>query len=367
MTDPALFEAMVRGVAIGGFAAAAAAMAASRKLVPLRWIGALLFVCAIGHVIDSWSGPRHPHLVPWALSVTAPGVFWLFAMTLLRDEPNVSPWRFGPAIATFGCWALGAILPQPICLWAWRAFAVFSAALVIHVLIVAWQGWRTDLVDQRRHLRAPLSAAAAGYMLIQALCDFGLPGYARLPSWIQALVLAGLGLGAVVALLRVEPDLVLPAMKPDKTVQPPPTTTLVLGPADRLVLARLDRVMTEEEVWRDEALSIGALAALVGAPEHRLRKLINGTLGHRNFADYVNSRRIEAAKTALSDPELALKSVSTIAYDLGFASLGPFNRAFRAETGATPTAWRQQACAGAPPRLRLVEPGETSSNSNKSA
>ena len=40
---------------------------------------------------------------------------------------------------------------------------------------------------------------------------------------------------------------------------------------------------------------IGTLAALVGAPEHRLRKLINGTLGHRNFADYVNSRRIEAA------------------------------------------------------------------------
>ena len=75
-----------------------------------------------------------------------------------------------------------------------------------------------------------------------------------------------------------------------------------------------------------------AAAALVGAPEHRLRKLINGTLGHRNFADYVNGRRIEAAKVALADPEQALKSVSTIAYELGFASLGPFNRAFRAAT-----------------------------------
>lgn len=365
MTDPMLLEAMARGVAIGGFAATAAAMAASRKLAPLRWIGVALFICAIGHVIDSWSGPRHPDILPWALSVMAPGVFWLFAMTLLKDEPTVSPWRYAPPIVTFGFWVLGATLPQPLCFLVWRAFGVFSAALVIHVLIVAWQGWRSDLVDQRRHLRAPLSAAASGYMLIQALCDFGLPGYPRLPSWVQALVLAGLGLGAVVALLRVEPELVLAPTAPGKTPQTTSVASLVLGPADRLVLARLDRAMTENEIWRDEALSIGTLAALVGAPEHRLRKLINGTLGHRNFADYVNSRRIEAAKIALSDPELALKSVSAVAYELGFGSLGPFNRAFRAETGSTPTAWRQQACGA--PRLRLVESGDQPSNLNKSA
>ena len=367
MTDPMLLEAMVRGVAIGGFAATAAAMAASRKLAPLRWIGVVLFICAIGHVIDSTSGPWHPDILPWALSVTAPGVFWLFAMTLLKDEPAISPWRLAPPVAAFSFWALGATLPQPFCFLVWRLYAAFSAALVIHVLVVAWQGWRCDLVDQRRHLRAPLSAAAAGYMLIQAFCDFGLPGLPRLPSLMQALVLATLGLGAVVALLRVEPELVRAPATPGKTAPVLPAASLVLGPADRLVLGRLDRAMSEDEVWRDEALSIGTLAALVGAPEHRLRKLINGTLGHRNFADYVNSRRIDAAKIALSDPEQALKSVSAIAYDLGFASLGPFNRAFRAETGATPTAWRQQACAGSMPRLRLVEINEAASNSNKSA
>ena len=145
-----------------------------------------------------------------------------------------------------------------------------------------------------------------------------------------------------------------------------PVETLDLTPADRLILARLDKAMSENEVWRGEDLSIGSLAALVGAPEHRLRKLINGTLGHRNFADYVNGRRIEAAKTALADPEQALKSVSTIAYELGFGSLGPFNRAFRAAVGVTPTAWRQQAT---PPiaHLRLVETGQTTSKADKRA
>ena len=33
----------------------------------------------------------------------------------------------------------------------------------------------------------------------------------------------------------------------------------------------------------------------------------------------------------------------TIALDAGFQSIGPFNRAFKAHTGMTPTAYRKQA------------------------
>ena len=32
----------------------------------------------------------------------------------------------------------------------------------------------------------------------------------------------------------------------------------------------------------------------------------------------------------------------------GYGSLGPFNRAFRAATGATPTEWRRQALQASP-------------------
>ncbi|WP_244264901.1 helix-turn-helix domain-containing protein [Caulobacter segnis] len=179
----------------------------------------------------------------------------------------------------------------------------------------------------------------------------------------QAALLAVLALGTTLVLLRAEPQLVAQSETPAGLASRKP---LDLTPADRLILARLDKAMDETEVWRGEDLSIGSLSALVGAPEHRLRKLINGALGHRNFADYVNGRRIEAAKVALADPELALKSVSTIAYELGFGSLGPFNRAFRAAVGVTPTAWRQQATP-AIAHLRLVETGQTPSKADKRA
>jgi AraC-like DNA-binding protein len=85
------------------------------------------------------------------------------------------------------------------------------------------------------------------------------------------------------------------------------------------------------------------LARDLGTPEHRLRRLINLRLGHRNFADFVNGYRISAAKDRLANPADAETTIAVIAFDLGFGSLSPFNRAFRATTGSTPTRWRAEA------------------------
>lgn len=364
----AQIELAVRGLAAGAFAATGVSLAASRKMTPVRWLGVLLMACAIAHVIDShvfYTEQRHFSVVAWALSAWTAAVFWLFCSVLFEDEPKIPTWRFAVPAFVIVQWAAGAFLPpSPARAAVWWSFAAVSVAIHGHILLMAWRGWRIDLVERRRHLRAPIAAAATGYMFVQTLCDFGFGQGPVLPSLVQALGLAALGLGAPLALLRAEPVLVSAATA--EPAKPKAAETLDLTPADRLILARLDKAMNENEVWRGEDLSIGSLAALVGAPEHRLRKLINGTLGHRNFADYVNGRRIEAAKVALADPEQALKSVSTIAYELGFASLGPFNRAFRAVVGVTPTVWRQEAT---PPvaHLRLVETGQAAPKGDKRA
>ena len=65
----------------------------------------------------------------------------------------------------------------------------------------------------------------------------------------------------------------------------------------------------------------------------------------------MNGHRIEAAKRRLADPAEARTTVAAIAFELGYGSLGPFNRAFRAATGATPTEWRRQALGAASPIL----------------
>ena len=75
--------------------------------------------------------------------------------------------------------------------------------------------------------------------------------------------------------------------------------------------------------------------------------LINQQLGYRNFNVFLNNYRIEEAKAALADPTQAEVPVTTIAMDAGFQSLGPFNRAFKATTGVTPTEYRRLNEAGA--------------------
>jgi AraC-like DNA-binding protein len=101
-----------------------------------------------------------------------------------------------------------------------------------------------------------------------------------------------------------------------------------------------------EGAWRNEDLTIRSLADQLETQEHRLRRLINLRLGHRNFADFVNGYRIEAAQRRLADPAEAQTTVAAIAYDVGYGSLSPFNRAFRRMTGSTPTTWRAEALQG---------------------
>ena len=371
MVDTVVLETLARGVAIGGFGVTGLALALDRRRTPMRWVGGLFFLCAIAHVIDGCrpGGTDHAQPVIWAMSVATTGLFWPLAYALFADERHFSPHRLWPAAGLVALWTLARFLPDAICRPFWLLFNLASVSLVLHALLVIWRGWRGDLVAERRRLRGPVMVAAAGYMLLLSAQDMawatGLPWFYA-SGLLQAVVLAGLAMAGSGGLLRPEALLVEASAMRGEAASPAPPPTLDLTPADRLVLARLETAMDHDEVWRGEDLSIAALAALVGAPEHRLRRLVNGVLGHRNFADYVNGRRIEAAKTALSAPDLALKSISTIAYDLGFASLGPFNRAFRAATGVTPTAWRADKTP-ASPRLRLVETAGSAPKDEKSA
>ena len=97
------------------------------------------------------------------------------------------------------------------------------------------------------------------------------------------------------------------------------------------------------EVRADIIVRMAILADELGYPEHQLRRLINRHLGFRNFSFFLNSLRIEEATSRLADPDQARVPILTIALELGYGSLGPFNRAFKAFTGTTPSAYREQA------------------------
>jgi len=111
-------------------------------------------------------------------------------------------------------------------------------------------------------------------------------------------------------------------------------------PEDDALVERLRAHMTANLSWRDETLTIAALAAQLGEQEYRLRRAINGALGHRNFAQFLNGYRLAEVKSALADPAQREVPIITIALDAGFGSLGPFNRAFREAERMKPSEFR---------------------------
>lgn len=137
-------------------------------------------------------------------------------------------------------------------------------------------------------------------------------------------------------------DALTAAVPPDDVpVAPPP----VADPADDRLAAALDHAMRDRRLYRGESLTIAGLAAQLDVPEYRLRRVINQRLGHRNFNAFVNAWRLQDAYDALADPRLRDRPVLTIALEAGFQSIGPFNRAFKAATGLTPSEFRQQKLA----------------------
>ena len=55
------------------------------------------------------------------------------------------------------------------------------------------------------------------------------------------------------------------------------------------------------------------------------------------FSEYVLGQRLAQARQMLTEPVFASRSISSIAFEAGFADLSHFNKAFRRRFGATPT------------------------------
>ncbi|KGJ90513.1 helix-turn-helix domain-containing protein [Thalassotalea sp. ND16A] len=95
--------------------------------------------------------------------------------------------------------------------------------------------------------------------------------------------------------------------------------------------------------FKQTELTIKQLAMTLQTPEHQLRELINQYLGFKNFSSFLNSYRIPAACLEFENVDNIRKPILTIALELGYGSIGPFNRAFKDITGKTPTQYRQSA------------------------
>lgn len=107
-----------------------------------------------------------------------------------------------------------------------------------------------------------------------------------------------------------------------------------------LILRQLDTVMQQQHPYLDPKLSIDDLAVLVGSNRHHLSQVLNEGL-QKNYYEYLNTYRVEAAQMLLLDPKQAHLKIAAIAYSAGFNSLSTFNEVFKKMVGCTPSEFKR--------------------------
>jgi len=301
---------------------------------------------ATSYSIGSTSPVSITHAPLIALSTGNVVVFWLFTRALFDDAFKLHLWH--------GLiWAAVVAFSFVNCLWIAPAGSARVSIIAINLLALGFialaviqtiASWPADLVEGRRRVRVFIVTAAALYGGINAVLQISLPvgAMADTANTVNSAALAAVVAAICYAMMRVDgAELFPPAPVPAPVTIVPGQPAAAEDANDRKLVDALMRLMGDERIYRHDNITIGTLATRLAIPEYRLRRLINQRLGYRNFNVFLNNHRIEEAKAALSDPTQAEVPVITIAMDAGFQSLGPFNRAFKATTGVTPTEYRR--------------------------
>lgn len=297
--------------------------------------------------------PRPLALVTLALCTSSTAWLWLAARGLFDDRFALTARLLALPIALtllgmaenvpqLDAALAGLPRPEGSMLEHLHALAMlgFTAAALWEVA----RGWRDDLVEPRRAVRrwAALGIGAyAAVALVVELAVRGRPVGAVLPA-LHVLGIGSVALALAVLVARRSLGAVLglpPEPAPRGPVADEPAVTRPAAAASP-AMARLIRVMTEEQAYRREGLTLAGLAKTLELGEAVLRRLINQELGYRNFNDFLHHYRLQEAAQRLTSEDLPILS---IALECGYGSVGPFNRAFRQRFGMTPTEYRAAA------------------------
>lgn len=304
-------------------------------------------------------GPLH------LLSLATLWAFWLLAKSLFDDQFRWS-WHYLLVYAalvvlslighqlSFGD-AFGAkhwILRTEV---AFNGFALLPlmfmvATLPLLALYAALKDWRVDLVESRRRARVMFVLVVGGLILLVSFAEYATLGTPRSGladslgaaiSFFLLLGFAGWSFGFRWGQVAQPQPLRFPS---ETAAQMDAEAT---GEGGESIVHQLERLMSEEHLYCEEGLTISQLAERLQVKEYRLRRLINGHLDYRNFNQFLNRYRIEEASRQLAAPEKRHLPVLSIAFDVGYGSLAPFNKAFKEAHGITPSEFRTRRSGAA--------------------
>lgn len=304
-------------------------------------------------LMSPWMGDA-PAWMRWAVAIVGSATcngFWLVSRALFRGEGGVRRVHVLVAVGVALLIAAyrGATLGAHAASSPWASaldslLTLASSSLLVLSFLEAVRGWSSSLPPAERRLRVAFMVMFAGCVLSTTLIGAlgkAWPAVAGTRSGAVAVCAIAMVLFTHVA-LRHRRRMPLPSAAAKVAVRGGALTA-----EDARLAKALQHQLDVLQVYREPELKVADLAQRLGTAEHRLSRLITQGLGERNFNQMINRHRIAHACRRLAEPD-GTATILDISGDAGFASLGPFNRAFKAVMDCTPTAYRAARRAQAP-------------------
>ncbi|MCA8888067.1 MAG: AraC family transcriptional regulator [Parvularculaceae bacterium] len=270
------------------------------------------------------------------------GLAWLLSRALFRRDAGRDVWPVGLVAALFTLMLLidgvglaghGGGTAENILL---SLVTLIGSSVLLFTLLEAVDGIRrADVASERRFRTAFLAGYGGllffGVILFQSEANLAIQAHElQIQSFMALLALIG---GSAATLYRLQHPLAPAGQQNNKRRQKAQA-------ACPRMTAQMQSLFERDHIYRDPALRIADLSRRLNAPEYKVSQCVTAGLGYANFNQLLNHYRIADAARRLRADSGAQQSVLEIAFDSGFASIGPFNRAFKKKFGVTPTAYR---------------------------
>lgn len=318
-----------------------------------KWSSNYLDFVAIAFVISIIS-----YLIPMAWNLGTIALFigvagsascgfsWLLTRALFRVDACRDAW---PKMVVFGLVITSALLTlfanardisgvQVYALgFVSNVYALLSSSVLLLTMIEVFVGYHADMPKHEKRFRIVF---AGGYSVLLAIAVLWLNGTPE-ESWANQssdqvkMVCAVLAIGLALYAWQFRCRHSLPRQKRQRR------HLTEISSDDRNLAARLVRKLEQEKLYLEPDFKLSNLAKRLGEEPYRVSTCITGVLEFRNFNALINQYRIMAAREALISPDSCDYKILSIALDCGFSSIGPFNRAFKNETGLTPSEFRK--------------------------
>ncbi|MEL6868898.1 MAG: helix-turn-helix domain-containing protein [Pseudomonadota bacterium] len=260
------------------------------------------------------------------LLLVIPPAFYLFSRSVLLPDAPTHWWHglhFAPA-------ALALVLPNGTALVI--AFAIGAAYSLWFVYFV--YGMRRAVARFRFEMF--FFAVFAAQALLVFVLALSLPYIDATLFHLIYAMLAGIALILIVATMIVFPEAAADLSSVAQLSYSKSTLDSVDVPK---TMQALEALMAEQMIYRNEGLSLAAVAEALGIGAHQLSELVNTRFG-TSFSAYLRQQRVDAAKQLLVEQGSA--SVLSIGLQVGFGSQSNFYAAFKQIVGESPGAYRRR-------------------------